>query len=107
MIFQIIPVAEASIETLMKKVDQLILNPIIGLLFALAMVYFIWGLVRYLISPDSEEVRKSSKSSMLWGIIGMFIMVSVFGIMNFILKTLGEKNIKVEPSGNYTVTVPQ
>ncbi len=104
MTFQIIPVAEASVVTLMKSVDKVILNPLIKLLFALAMVYFIYGLARYLLSPDNEEIRKSSKSSMLWGIIGMFIMVAVFGIMSMILTSLGETRITVDKTtGNYTV----
>jgi predicted PurR-regulated permease PerM len=103
MIFQIVPVAEASVVTLMKSVDKVIINPLIMLLFALAMVYFLYGLARYLMSPDNEEVRKSSKTHMLWGIIGMFIMVSVFGIMSILLSTVGETNIQLDSTGNYTV----
>lgn len=90
--FDIIPKAEASIVTLMKSINRVIINPLIVLLFALAMVYFIYGLVRYLLSPDNEEVRKSSKEHMLWGIIGMFIMVSVFGILSIIMNTFGIEN---------------
>lgn len=93
--FDIIPTAEASVTTLMKSINRVIINPLIVLLFALAMVYFIYGLVRYLLSPDNEEVRKSSKTSMLWGIIGMFIMVSVFGILSLIMNTIGVKDITV------------
>ena len=88
MIFQFIPTAEASIDTLMKKINTVIIDPLIILLFSLAIVYFVYGLARYLLSPSDEEIRKSSKSHMLWGLIGMIIMISVFGIMNFIIKTL-------------------
>ncbi len=94
--FEIIPTAEASVASLMKAIDKVIINPLIVLLFALAVVYFIYGLARYLLSPDNEEIRKSSKSHMVWGVIGMFIMVSVFGILSMILNTLGETNIKVD-----------
>ncbi len=90
--FDIIPKAEASVVTLMKSINRVLINPLIVLLFALAVVYFIYGLVRYLLSPDNEEVRKSSKSHMLWGIIGMFIMISVFGILSIIMNTLGVDN---------------
>lgn len=90
--FDIIPKAEASVVTLMKSINRVIINPLIVLLFALAMVYFIYGLVRYLLSPDNEEVRKSSKEHMLWGIIGMFIMVSVFGILSLVMNTFGIEN---------------
>ena len=96
MILEIIPVAEASIETLVQSVNRVIINPIIILLFALAVVYFIYGILQYLMSPDNEEIRQSSKKHMLWGIIGMFIMVSVFGIMNIILNTIGENRIQID-----------
>lgn len=103
MMFQIIPKAEASIVTLMQSINRVIINPLIIFLFALAVVYFLYGLVKYLLNPDSEEIRKSSKSHMLWGIIGMFIMVSVFGIMSLILTTLGEGRIKLDSTGDYTI----
>jgi len=87
--FEIIPKAEASVTSLMNSINKVIINPLIVLLFSLAVVYFIYGLLQYLLSPDNEEIRKTSKSHMLWGIVGMFIMVSVFGIMNLITNTLG------------------
>jgi len=90
--FQIIPKAEASIETLVDSVNKVIIDPIIVFLFALAVVYFLYGLVEYLLNPDSEEVHKKSKSHMMWGIIGMFIMFSVFGIIKIITNTLGVSN---------------
>ena len=104
--FGIIPVAEADIVTLMGSINRVIINPLIVFLFALAVVYFVYGLVKYLLTPDNEEIRTSSKSHMLWGIFGMFIMIAVFGIMNILLKTVGEENIKIN-NGDYTVKVPQ
>lgn len=89
--------------TLMKSINRVVINPIIILIFALAVVIFIYGLIKYLLSPDNEEVRKSSKQHMLWGVIGMFIMVAVFGIMTIILNTIGEDRIQIESNGDYTV----
>ena len=102
--FGIIPVAEADIVTLMGSINRVIINPLIVFLFALAIVYFVYGLVRYLLTPENEEIRTRSKSHMLWGIFGMFIMIAVFGIMNILLKTVGEENIKIN-NGDYTVKV--
>ena len=102
MSFQIIPTAEASIVTLMGSINNVIINPLIYFLFALALVYFLYGLMKYLLSPDNEELRSSSKSHMLWGIFGMFIMIAVFGIMNLILKTVGEDRIQIN-NGDYKV----
>jgi len=101
MTFEIIPKAEASIVTLMDSVNKVIINPLIYFLFALAVIYFLYGLVKYLLNPENEELRTSSKSHMLWGIFGMFIMVAVFGIMNLLLTTIGvDKNqINIDSSG--------
>jgi hypothetical protein len=101
--FQVIPEAHASVITLMKSINRVIINPIIFFLFACAMVYFLYGVVQYLLSPGNEEVHKKSKAQMLWGIIGLFIMVAVFGIMRLILNTVGETNIKIQDTGDYQV----
>lgn len=98
-----IPVAEASVATLMKSINRVVINPLILFMFAVAMVYFLYGLAQYFLNPNSEEIRKSSKSHMLWGIIGLFIMVAVFGIMRLILGTVGENNIKIDSTGDYIV----
>jgi len=103
MIFPLIPIAEASMKTLVQSINDTIINPLILFLFALALVFFLYGVLRYLLNPDNEEVRKGSKQHILWGIIGMFIMVSVFGIMNLILNTIGEKNIDINSDGSYNV----
>jgi hypothetical protein len=100
----IVPVAEASVKTLIQSIDKVIINPIILFLFAVAVVYFLYGLAQYLLSPDNEEVRKSSKSHMMWGIIGLFIMVAVFGIMKILLNTVGENKIKINNNGDFDVT---
>ena len=102
MTFQIIPVAEADITTLMKSVDRVLINPLIVFLFALAIVYFVYGLARYLLSPDNEEIHKTSKQQMLWGVFGMFIMIAVFGVMNMIITTIGAKGIQVQ-NGSYSI----
>lgn len=101
--WEIIPRAEASVATLVQSINKVIINPIIFLLFALAAVYFLYGLAQYLLSPNNEEVRKKSKSVMFWGLIGLFIMVAVFGIMRLILGTFKVNNIKINNNGDYVV----
>ncbi len=99
----LVPVAEANVVTLMGSITEVIINPLITLLFAIAVTFFIWGVMKFLLNPDNEEVRSASKKHMLWGIIGLFIMVAVFGIMRFLLKSIGEKNIKIDKDGTYEV----
>lgn len=103
MYFQLFPIAEASVGTLMKSINRVILNPLILFLFALALAYFLYGVMQFIINPGNEEIRKTGKSHMMWGVIGMVIMVSVFGIMQLIVNTIGEKSIRIDSTGDYEV----
>lgn len=78
-----------SAKQFVLKFNEVVLNPVIGLLFAIALVVFLWGVVEFLLQSDSEEAREKGKSHMLWGVIGMFIMFSVFAIIRLIAGTIG------------------
>lgn len=69
---------------IIQKVNDLILTPIIVLLFALAVAYFLFGLMKFIMNQDSEEDQVAGKKHMAWGAIGLAIMVSVWGILNLI-----------------------
>ncbi len=73
---------------LLNKISEFVINPIIYLMFAAAFVVFIWGLVQFAMHLDNEEARSTGTKHMIWGIIGMVIMVSVRGIVALIDNTL-------------------
>jgi uncharacterized membrane protein len=102
--FEIIPVAYASVSTLVNSIEKVVINPLIIMVFAIAFVYFLYGVIQFVLNPENQEKRSVGKSHMLWGIVGIFIMVAVFGIMRLILNTLGEKSIKVQDTGSITIT---
>jgi len=80
----------ADAASLVAAINKVVINPIIGFLFALALAYFFFGLIKFLVNKGKDENSVTQgKSHMVWGIIGMFIMVSVFGIMNLITGTIG------------------
>ena len=89
-------IAYASVDTLVKNVDKLIVNPLIILLFALALAYFLWGVFDFLSNQENEEKKTAGKKHMLWGIIGITIMMGVWTILNVILDTFGISGIKPE-----------
>ncbi len=62
---------------------------VVPLLFSLAVAAFIWGIIQTLLNPTNEEARKKGKSFMVWGIISLFIMVSVWGIVKILAATFG------------------
>ncbi len=72
-----------------------IVSPLIWLLFTVAFVYFLWGVVRYIANGENEEERSKGTQHMLWGVIGLAIMLSAFGIAAFVynsVATLGDSN---------------
>lgn len=83
------PPIPASVKTFVGKISTEILNPLIALMFAVATMYFFYGIAVYIWNPDNEEAREKGRIGMFWGIIGMFVMVSVFGIMKFIISSIG------------------
>ncbi len=80
-----------TIVPFLYKVNNIILNPIITLLFAVSGAYFVYGIVKFLSSDagDKTSARIEARNSIMWGIVGMVIMFSVYGIINFVLGTFG------------------
>ncbi|MES3005288.1 MAG: hypothetical protein V4690_04290 [Patescibacteria group bacterium] len=87
-----------TIVPFLYKVNNLILNPLILLVFALAFLYFIYGIVMFLKTDpgDKGQTRIEARNSILWGIVGMVIMFSVYGIIRFILATFGIAPSEIE-----------
>lgn len=67
-----------------------LINTAITVIFALVFLIFIWGIVNYFfLHPDDEKARASGKQFILWGLIGILVLVSLWGIINILLSTLG------------------
>lgn len=79
----------AAVSPIIFKINEVILNPAITALFAFALVFFLWGVFQYVWLEDSDHAREQGRKHMFWGIIGMFIMFSVFALMRLIAGTLG------------------
>jgi uncharacterized membrane protein YidH (DUF202 family) len=82
-------IAYADLNGFIGKVDTMIINPIILFLFALAIVYFLYGVLEFLMNQENEEKKTTGKSHMLWGIIGITIMLGVWTILGIVVNTLG------------------
>lgn len=81
-----------DVETLIGKFNQLILNPLIDMMFVVAFAFFLYGVFEFIVGGSKNAEKKTKgKSHMFWGIIGMVIMFSVFGIIKFIMTTIGAK----------------
>jgi cobalamin biosynthesis protein CobD/CbiB len=70
-----------ALEAFMGRVITFVINPIIGLFFALALYFFVIGVATYILKSDDPKERAKGTQHLLWGVIGMFIMVSVTAIL--------------------------
>lgn len=74
---------------LLDSISAKIIDPIIALLFAAATLYFLYGVLQMIQNAGNEEARKEGQQHVIWGVIGMFIMLSFYGIMHLICRTIG------------------
>jgi len=76
-----------TIEKIVCTIGDL-LNILIPVLVVLAIVYFIWGVITYVIASD-EEAKKAGRNRIIWGIIGLACIVAVWGLIHILLSTFG------------------
>ncbi len=75
--------AELVYGTIVPIVDR----GIIPFLYAIAFLFFLFGIARFFFS-DSEENRKKGKDFALYGILGFFVLFSVWGIVKLLLSVI-------------------
>jgi hypothetical protein len=71
----------ATVEEIIQKTINQVVSPFITFLIVLATVIFIWGVIEFIAGADSQEKRITGKKHMIWGILGLFIMLSAAGLM--------------------------
>ena len=80
-----------TIGPFLDKVVDLIINPILLLMFAVSFLYLVYGIFNFLRQDmnAADKTRAESRDAIMWGIVGMVIMFSVFGLIQFVLGTFG------------------
>ena len=83
-----------------------LLSQVLPFLVSLGVIYFIWGMVQYFIADD-EEAKKSGRDRIIYGIIGLAVIISVWGLVTILVETLGVgqnqaydvSNLVISPTG--------
>ncbi len=70
-----------------------IINTIIPIVFGLILLFFFWGLAKYVFNAGDEDARKAGRGMMIWGIVALFVAASVWGLTGFIGKAVGIENV--------------
>lgn len=82
-----------NVNTLFDFICKLqnLLNAIVPFLVALGAIYFIWGVVQYVVASE-EEAKKKGRNRMVYGIIGLVIIFAFWGLIRIVVNTLRTPN---------------
>ncbi|MFA5791496.1 MAG: pilin [Candidatus Paceibacterota bacterium] len=101
---QIVGVTCYGFNCILFRIQELF-NNVIPVLIALGVVYFVWGVVQYVIYSD-EEAKKAGKMRMIYGIIGLAVIVSLWGLVYIVVNTFNlndQNNIAPTPGELYNI----
>jgi len=99
------------VNNILGKITSEILQPAAEVVFAAGFLLFLWGLVKFLYNVEEGGENSEGKQHMLWGIIGVFVMVSIWGIIKLLDATFGlgalpgGSGAAVDPGRNQIQTV--
>ncbi len=77
----------AAATSLVDQINSIILFPLITFLLAIAVIVFIWGGFQYLYKADDASARSEGQKHMLFGIIGIVVMISAFTLLSIATRT--------------------
>lgn len=81
-----------NIGGLFDYVTCIIGGSVIGLLFAVATAFFLYGVVQFLMNAEDQEKQAKGKAFMIWGIVALAVMFSVWGLVGVLQNTFDVKD---------------
>lgn len=76
-------------EELLERIITYVIDPALRVVFTLGLFLFVWGIIEFLWGVKSGQVSEAGKNHMVYGLVGMLIMVSVYGIIALIVNSFG------------------
>lgn len=68
---------------------QGIITTLVPLVIALGLLFFIWGLVQFIFASGDEAAKDEGKRKMIWGVVALFVIVSVWGLVALLNQLTG------------------
>ena len=78
--------ASATVNSLISQIAG-IAQSLLGLLIGLGVFMLVWGIFKFIANAGDETARAEGRQLILWGVIGIFAMVSVWGLVNILVNT--------------------
>lgn len=71
----------ANVDTFLDNLGGLIATAI-PVVLGLAVLAFFWGMAKYVMAAGDEEAKKKGRETMIWGVIAIFVAVSLWGFVS-------------------------
>ena len=78
-----------SVCDILSYVDSAVITPLKALFLALAAFLFLYGVVEFIAGASSEEARTTGKRHMVWGLLGIVIILAVAAILTVLTNFFG------------------
>ena len=92
-----------EVDTFFNNIGTFIGNVLIPLIFGLTLLMFVWGMFRFFIwGGGNEEERSKGKQLIIWAIVGLVLMTSIWGIVNMLAGGIFPDQTPPEMRGSLT-----
>lgn len=81
--------ATEAAQTLVDRINSVVLFPLMTLLTSVAVVIFLWGAFQFVARAGDESARTTGKRHMIYGIIGLFVILTAYTLLNIAAGTFG------------------
>ena len=90
----ILPAFAFSADGINGLLDTILgwVNALIPIAFALALLLFFVAIAKFVLAAGDSTAQEEGRNLMVWGVIAIFVMASVFGLVTFLQLTLGVDN---------------
>ncbi len=62
---------------------------LIPFLGVVAFLFFVWNIAMFIKETGNGKEIKDTKNMLIWGVIGLFILVSIWGIISLLKSEVG------------------
>lgn len=83
--------SQSGLFGLLDQANKLI-GQLLPFVITLTLLVFLWGILKYVISGGDGTARKEAVGYIIWGLIALFVMVSVWGLVNILVRTFNPDN---------------
>lgn len=90
MLFPLITLAQnvSTVDSWFASIENWV-SRAIPILIGVALIVFIWGLIQYINAGDDDAKKKGARGTIIYGVIILAAIVGVWGLVNFVLDTIG------------------